>query len=610
MFNTLLQQQQAHQSSPPIHTLSSNSHLWNSGTLSPATDPSYGCKNLLLDADTTKKFRRPHQYAYPLRTSSDVANRIQLSTPASRISASEHMLRRKTPTGTLAAGYDGTSVEWTKRPHATKHILMPASGAGDRTVTDLMSTPLKTYSSINTIVIPAEVDNPRNGTWVTDTLLDKGTKGDYWANNISESRGLDPLLDSTTLPQQYCQSAGFQQVPTILQPAWPPCLGPTASNEQAPYGPYWPNGSFIPYRPAAVRDVRFSPQLNVRAKAGTTQANQGRHENSYDQLSEQFANRFHTSRLDHGTILNRAHGNLPDEALVPPKEIYSSKNQIKVAPSHITYEAEQVQRTALTYRGKTHSLSGTGFHRSDSSWPPASISFMSNTSQQDQPIINSIQSKERVLTWAHQIYVNLLAALHQSRKHTHSNQHSADRQTSQACIYPKLPIQFASQDMIGISQNNQDCRDGYDSRKDNSPLRRSFADFAIQGLNDLSDSVHNSTQSQLEVPRSRYESVLKEPWQSGPWQNPASPASSTGTRGVERFGRPPSRTSPPLVSGLHAYSPSADATAALEILTQLCHESYWQWTDGLLLGGCLAYGLADFDKALQWYSRVLACDPK
>jgi len=39
------------------------------------------------------------------------------------------MLRRKTPNGILAAAYDGTSVEQTEKPHATKHILLPVTAA-------------------------------------------------------------------------------------------------------------------------------------------------------------------------------------------------------------------------------------------------------------------------------------------------------------------------------------------------------------------------------------------------------------------------------------------------------------------------------------------------
>lgn len=39
----------------------------------------------------------------------------------------EHMLRRKTPNGTLAAGYDGTPVQWASKAPALKHVLLPVS---------------------------------------------------------------------------------------------------------------------------------------------------------------------------------------------------------------------------------------------------------------------------------------------------------------------------------------------------------------------------------------------------------------------------------------------------------------------------------------------------
>jgi tetratricopeptide (TPR) repeat protein len=42
----------------------------------------------------------------------------------------------------------------------------------------------------------------------------------------------------------------------------------------------------------------------------------------------------------------------------------------------------------------------------------------------------------------------------------------------------------------------------------------------------------------------------------------------------------------------------------------MCQETEWQWTDGMHLGGCLAYGLGNFQKALRWYTKVLEMDPK
>ena len=55
-------------------------------------------------------------------------------------------------------------------------------------------------------------------------------------------------------------------------------------------------------------------------------------------------------------------------------------------------------------------------------------------------------------------------------------------------------------------------------------------------------------------------------------------------------------------------SPTTEAQTALETLDGLCREAGWQWIDGILLGGCLAYGLEQYDVALRWYARVLQCD--
>lgn len=55
-------------------------------------------------------------------------------------------------------------------------------------------------------------------------------------------------------------------------------------------------------------------------------------------------------------------------------------------------------------------------------------------------------------------------------------------------------------------------------------------------------------------------------------------------------------------------STTANAMSALEMLSHLCMESGWEWIDGMLLGGCLAYGLGDYPKAMRWYSRIIARD--
>lgn len=53
-----------------------------------------------------------------------------------------------------------------------------------------------------------------------------------------------------------------------------------------------------------------------------------------------------------------------------------------------------------------------------------------------------------------------------------------------------------------------------------------------------------------------------------------------------------------------------NATTALELISRLCAESAWAWVDGMLLAGCLAYGLGNYVDALTWYSKILERDVK
>jgi len=77
--------------------------------------------------------------------------------------------------------------------------------------------------------------------------------------------------------------------------------------------------------------------------------------------------------------------------------------------------------------------------------------------------------------------------------------------------------------------------------------------------------------------------------------------------------RPPRKASASALSRLSAGQQNenptlAVAASALEMLSHLCMESGWEWVDGILLGGCLAYGLGDYHKAMRWYSRIIVRD--
>ncbi|KAM0354135.1 hypothetical protein ACHAPU_001170 [Fusarium lateritium] len=55
-------------------------------------------------------------------------------------------------------------------------------------------------------------------------------------------------------------------------------------------------------------------------------------------------------------------------------------------------------------------------------------------------------------------------------------------------------------------------------------------------------------------------------------------------------------------------APYVAAKSTLDMLSSLCEQSGWGWTDGVMLGGCLHYGLEQYQEALEWFSRITALD--
>jgi hypothetical protein len=77
---------------------------------------------------------------------------------------------------------------------------------------------------------------------------------------------------------------------------------------------------------------------------------------------------------------------------------------------------------------------------------------------------------------------------------------------------------------------------------------------------------------------------------------------------LRREGTEPLHSSTSIIPRQDHY-PVQNAISALEQLTIHCEASSWSWIEGILLGGSLAYALADYPKALDWYNKIIAKDP-
>ena len=166
----------------------------------------------------------------------------------------EDLLRRKTPNGTLNAAYNATIAESEDlRTHASKHLLMTSSSrlADQERYIGSQRTPHPSATAIRTR-LPRARPPPT-------TLSNISTNG--WFTGY-------PQVDSMVgiSPSGYDVMDWQHTTPHVMQPPLQSALGPTASNEHSPYGPYWPSGEYAPYRPAALTDYQ---KFNANSGWGT-----------------------------------------------------------------------------------------------------------------------------------------------------------------------------------------------------------------------------------------------------------------------------------------------------------------------------------------------------
>lgn len=527
------------------------------------------------------------------------------------------MLRRKTPNGTLAAGYDGRPVEWTARPHAVKHFVMPMSPAmGETRYKSCVSVWPSDHSlSANDQNLAARDKGQRrslgHGNAMGKPITENAIPVKDRRYNVHSVIGLDSVLNQGSLSHQYGNMASDQPIHTVLQPMWPPCIGLTSLNDPGPYGPYWPDGAFVPYRPAPLRDPRYPNQIRDMPVTGTshlqsTANSRGEWNASFDQSSchydmAQQASKL-TSRVDSPSAFISAQLEDP--------------NQSKMLPN-IPAECIPLQhQVPLAHRGKPQISRGAS-EQSDSTFGNSSripnfghVVTSQHSFQKSTCHASHVQFKDKVLIWAHRVYVNLLASMHHSRLTASACHHHGDRQL-QSTIYPKPPRQPSlnlSKNFSYVDQNRENLQGRISDSQENivtSPEHGEHWQSIPVSQSNFSGDHLISTQSLLTSPSSRQNRNFRQRWQ--PNEHKARSPRSTPLA-VPHF-QPQSILAPSINYQPEIFPPSAAATA-LEMLERLCQESGWVWIDGMLLGGCLAYGLGDHTKAMKWYMKVLSCDPK
>ncbi|KAH8725573.1 glycosyl transferase family 41-domain-containing protein [Phaeosphaeriaceae sp. PMI808] len=502
--------------------------------------------------------RPPQQYAHPLSRHNSYNSQSPDAGSASK--PPEHMLRRKTPNGILAAAYDGTSVEQTEKPHATKHILLPVTAESNIPYGFKHDLPLRSTGT-----------NRQDGSsdWSPSLYFETGSgrTGQHLPqidSMLNQIPPLQPLLPYQMYAQPY---AGVMGMP-VQSP-----LGPTVSNDQGPYGPYWPDGTYTPYQPAAMRDPRFL----------------------HHHHRPHWAHPQHSSFLGH--TYNAPVPNIPNYQQNPFQYNQGSHAYNNFARPSLEFSQypQSHHNYAIDYQNsplpppptqRTHDFLPSGQSTPVADHAPVISPFTEYDTQSPNG-----QSREKVFAWAHTVYVDLLRYLTHTRKHS-PNAHG--RAPSRPHIYPRPPRQPGANLTESPGNSRSPTLERRSSHSGSETMRRPHISHS------RSSSARSVTGLDATAHRLSWQQHVPQQHQMLP-QVP-------GMEPIRTLRRTSGSVASVNQSLRHDIPPSMTAASALEAITRHCEESKWRWIDGILLGGCFAYALGDYQKAQGWYKHILTLD--
>ncbi|PSN71368.1 UDP-N-acetylglucosaminyltransferase [Corynespora cassiicola Philippines] len=526
---------------------------------------------------------RPQQYAHPLLRHNSYTSHISsesVQNASKPPPPPEHMLRRKTPNGILSAAYDGTSVEQSDKPHATKHILLPVTAESNIPYGLNQDLPLR--SPLKNDFHRVKQDGSSD--WSPSLYFETGSGRAL--PQIDSMLNQAPQLQPHPQYQMYGQPFCGAMEPSLQSP-----LGPTVSNDQGPFGPYWHDGTFIPYRPAALRDPRF-----------------------YSHHAPNWTHPQHNAYLGHA--FSNAVPNL-NFMQQNPYQMHQPPNMYNSIPRPLDFTTPYPQahpNIALDYQSPQLPAPMSQRPQPDlglssgQTTPVPDITPVASPLAEFGPQSMNAQTREKVFSWAHSVYVDLLKYLQSTRKSNANGQNSNGHQQARPHIYPKPPRQpganFSAPSSSSSSQavarshafSSAPKLDLYSSAQSNyrNPDPTLNNPAATWSMNGPDPNMHRHTWSQMPLQQYANPHVLHQ-----------QPHGMDTMRTLRRMSGSIANVHQ---SFRHDMPPSMTAASALEAITKHCEESKWEWIDGMLLGGCLAYALGDYQKAKEWYKHILGLD--
>ena len=506
----------------------------------------------------------------------------------------EHALRRKTPNGTLNAGYDGAAED----VNPNKHQVVPLGNAPSSVRSQPSFQPPMNIK--RTFAQHQQHQQQQHQGW-------QGFGAPAWPPGPSTFPVMDSMLQQ--MPGHHHQQFYGVTVPSVIGPPYQ-YLGPTASGLQSagPYGPYWPNGTFVPYRPAAVRDPRFYHDPASVWSGPLPNPHFAQHPEAWSQQ-----NSLGQPQWFQGQGLPPMGGQ--GLAELPPQQVFTPAQHVgpytNVLPSLSGHQSIG-QPCAVLQPQPRSEVQMVGDRDSGVPRVPRYEEYGSLSPNGRQ--------RDATFAWALQQYRELLAFLHQTRKQQHNQQQynhptrqPASHQTMPGpSFYPRPPVPSRSGLTLKTKRRKITGAVHHPTRSDlDGSCRDSTNSACIPTATDDDFDMERPRSNSMRTPAVSHD--VEHAWHSGRFQPPQQrPWPDRWQQRTDRFDslRPCSGSSVVASAPFHDNSPLARAAVALQQMTKMCQDTEWQWTDGMQLAGCLAYGLGQYPKALWWYTNVLEMDRK
>ncbi|ODH13420.1 hypothetical protein ACO22_07272 [Paracoccidioides brasiliensis] len=575
---------------------------------------------------------RQQRVQFPRPIQRPTAHDLTSSAVVRNGSTAENTLRRKTPNGTLAAGYDGTLGDQSIQRPALKHILVSPLENGQG-ISQHSGIPADSWQFKSLDILPSSQLQSFPPTYKFDVITSAGLpcgmsqnhNGASWIQSLNYPSGVDSSLNQTAslLASQRHLLPNGPSIPTILAASMQSNLGPTASAGVGPYGPYWPDGAYIPYRPAASRDSRYQStpafglvQDNSAALASLQQPFNRQSLPSTDLLIPGFSWNPVPAQPPQRNLHHLYNSDPAALESFPPR--LSHQNQIDTLwdQNSVPYHTRSLQNTRhdTVHQHPQQQQPQPQHHQHQHQHKPKPTELENlNWQAPQQPNVfqgsaadiisrpKNTEFKEKILSWAHSVYVDLLTLLHNTRRKNAALGVQDSDARPKPNIYPKPPRQPASDfsSHAGNVDATLDNTHGTPIPSQHFPLAhgRQVGMTLENQIDGKQFPPNHSAVSDNNFVRNYH--VDRAPFGQHPSHRLPESRSLDHFRTIRRS------------SGPAVYSEASvmeNAVCALEILSSLCVESGGEWIDGMLVGGCLAYGLGDYDKALRWYTRIINKD--